>query len=86
MVIFHTYVSHYQRVYSIKSHKTTIKPPFNHHFPMVFPWFSYGFGSIQPPESPWIPGSSKVLVYDMGGGTFDVSLLEIEVGQEISQR
>jgi len=29
-------------------HEITIKPPLNHHFPMVFLWFSYGF-TIEPP-------------------------------------
>ena len=46
MQIVHSYVSYYQRVYSIKS-------PFNHHFPMVFLWFSYGFPEgLQNIQSP----------------------------------
>ena len=37
MVIFNSYVSHYQRVYPIKSPLNPIKTPFSHGFPMVFP-------------------------------------------------
>ena len=44
IVIFHSYVSHYQRVYPIKN-------PLNHHFPVDFLWFSYGFPMFRP--SPW---------------------------------
>ena len=35
MVIFHSYVTNYQRVYPIEFHETTI-----------FLWFSYGFPMI----------------------------------------
>ena len=34
MIMFNSYVSHYQRI-------NPIKPPLNHHFPMVFLWSSY---------------------------------------------
>ena len=36
MAIFNCYVTNYQRVYPMII-------PLNHHFPMVFLWFSYGF-------------------------------------------
>ena len=39
MAIFNSYVSHYQGV-------NPIKIPWNHHFPMVFLWFSYGFPMV----------------------------------------
>ena len=35
-IIFNSYVSHYQRVYPIKSHETTIFLWFSHVFSMVF--------------------------------------------------
>ena len=41
MVIFHTYAK-------LPEGKSSIKIPFNHHFPMVFPWFSYGFPMVFP--------------------------------------
>ena len=57
----------YQRV------KTPLNPIGNHHFPMVFPWFSHGFPRVflwcfqwfcpgypySPPPltPPWIPGA-----------------------------
>ena len=44
MVIFHSYVTVYRRVYHIKSHKTTIldpmKPPFIVDFPLLFAQFT----------------------------------------------
>ena len=44
----------YQRVNPLKSHQNPIKPPLNHHFPLVFPWFSHGshgFPRLQPVDS-----------------------------------
>ena len=39
MVIFNSYISHYQRVNPCKSHENPIKPSFSYGFPMVFLWF-----------------------------------------------
>ena len=39
-MIFHSYVSHNQRVNPIKSHSTTIFLWFFYGFPMVFLWFA----------------------------------------------
>ena len=65
MVIFHRYVSHYQRV-------NPIQTPLNHHFPiisygipMVFLWFSYGNQEIWQLRE--IPPFSKLLDWDIPG-------------------
>ena len=42
MVIFHSYVSHYQRINPIQSHKTIIFLWVSYGFPMGFLWVSYG--------------------------------------------
>ena len=46
-MIFHSYVAVYQRV----SMKNAGSFHINHHFPMVFPWFSHGFPTFSSPHS-----------------------------------
>ena len=60
MVIFNSYVSHYQRVYPIKSHIHPIKPPFSYGFPMVFGGSLLSSKSWMPRRCPvegWASGS-----------------------------
>ena len=55
MVIFHSYVGHYQRLNPMKSHETTI-----------FLWFSYGFPLVWLPSDPFeepLGGSRSVGVF-----------------------
>ena len=51
MAMFNSYVSHYHKVYPIKSHETTIFLWFSYDFPMVFQWLTrlYVAASKQPP-------------------------------------
>ena len=48
MVIFNRFLLAYQRANPIKTSillvKPHEKPPLNHHFPMVFLWFSMAYG------------------------------------------
>ena len=39
-----------------------IKTPFNHHFPMVFLWFSYGFPMVSLPHLPFHAASDQRVV------------------------
>ena len=45
MAIFHRYVCLPEGIFH-KIPLKTIKPPLNHHFPMVFLWFSYGHSQV----------------------------------------
>ena len=46
------YISHNQRV-------NPIKPPLNHHFPMVFLGFSYGFPRVLYQDVPELPACQE---------------------------
>ena len=78
MATFNSYVKNYQRV-------TSYKIPVNHHFPMVFLWFSYGFSISDVPKrlKDALHGTQFLDITDGGRGAVGVHVVHLTLNGDV---